>query len=391
MNTIKSTLVLKEHYPEMEIKVFYIDIRAFGKGFEDLFTRSRSLGVQYIRGLPGKVVETCERGLRVAVDNSAKGKISFHDLDMLVLAVGMKPSRTTKKLQEMFGLQLSPDGFFLEAHPKLQPVDAATRGIFFAGCAEGPKDIKDSVTQGSAAVARVIRLLHRGEMLSDPITAEVIGENCKICGQCAEVCPYGAISVDVKRKIVASVNPAACSGCGTCSAECKFDAIIMNHFTDEQITAQIDSMLSERPESKVLAFACNWCSYAGADYAGVSRLQYPPNVRLIRTMCSGRVDESFIWDGFARGAPIILVSGCHIGDCHYINANQWTVKRIDKIRRKMEKLGIRPERLQLEWVSAAEGSRFAKVMEQMEKLRCAVTQEEIAQTVKVLADKSEKQ
>ena len=391
MNTIKSTLVLKEHYPEMEIKVFYIDIRAFGKGFEDLFTRSRSLGVQYIRGLPGKVVETCERGLRVAVDNSAKGKISFHDLDMLVLAVGMKPSRTTKKLQEMFGLQLSPDGFFLEAHPKLQPVDAATRGIFFAGCAEGPKDIKDSVTQGSAAVARVIRLLHRGEMFSDPITAEVIGENCKICGQCAEVCPYGAISVDVKRKIVASVNPAACSGCGTCSAECKFDAIIMNHFTDEQITAQIDSMLSERPESKVLAFACNWCSYAGADYAGVSRLQYPPNVRLIRTMCSGRVDESFIWDGFARGAPIILVSGCHIGDCHYINANQWTVKRIDKIRRKMEKLGIRPERLQLEWVSAAEGSRFAKVMEQMEKLRCAVTQEEIAQTVKVLADKSEKQ
>jgi heterodisulfide reductase subunit A len=228
-------------------------------------------------------------------------------------------------------------------------------------------------------------------MLSDPITAEVIAEKCKICGQCAEVCPYGAISVDVKRKIVASVNPAACSGCGTCSAECKFDAIIMNHFTDEQITAQIDSMLSERPESKVLAFACNWCSYAGADYAGVSRLQYPPNVRLIRTMCSGRVDESFIWDGFARGAPIILVSGCHIGDCHYINANQWTVKRIDKIRRKMEKLGIRPERLQLEWVSAAEGSRFAKVMEQMEKLRCAVTQEEIAQTVKVLADKSEKQ
>jgi len=388
MNTVKSTLILKEHYPKINIKVFYIDIRAFGKGFEDLYTKSRSLGVQYIRGLPGNVIETAEGGLRVAVDNSARGKISFHDLDMLVLAIGMKPSKTTKKLQEMFGLQLSPDGFFLQAHPKLQPVDAATRGIFFAGCAEGPKDIKESVTQGSAAAARIVRLLHSGEMLSDPITAEVIPEKCKICGRCAEVCPYGAISLDVQRKIAASVNPAACSGCGACSAECPFDSIVMNHFTDEQIMGQVDSVLSENPATKILAFACNWCSYAGADYAGVSRLQYPPTLRLIRTMCSARVDESFIWEGFAKGAAIIVVSGCHIGDCHYINANQWTVKRIDKIRRKMEKLAIRPERLQLEWVSAAEAALFARLMEKMEKLRREVTPEEIARTVQLLAERT---
>ncbi len=390
MNTVKSTLVLKEHYPDVQIKVFYIDIRAFGKGFEDLYKKSRSHGVQYIRGLPGTVVENGDQSLKVAVENTATGKIAFHELDMLVLAVGVKPSKTTKKLQEMLGLQLSPDGFFLEAHPKLQPVDAATRGVFFAGCSEGPKDIKDSVTQGSAAAARVIRLLHSGEILSDPVNAEVIPEKCKICGKCAEVCPYGAITVDVKRKVVASVNPAACSGCGTCAAECPFDSIVMNHFTDEQIGSQVQTMLAEEPESKILAFACNWCSYAGADYAGVSRLQYPPNVRMIRTMCSGRVDESFIWDGFARGAPVILISGCHIGDCHYINANHWTVKRVDKIRKKMSKLGIRPERLQLEWVSAAEGVRFAKVMQGLEELRRAVTSEEMAETVRILTEKPEK-
>ena len=136
---------------------------------------------------------------------------------------------------------------------------------------------------------------------------------------------------------------------------------------------------------KILGIVCNWCSYAGADYAGVSRLQYPPNVRLIRTMCSGRVDEKFIWDGFKRGAPVILVSGCHIGDCHYINANHWTAKRVEKIRKKMEKRGIRPERLQLEWISAAEGIRFARVMEGMERLRGSVTAEEIARTRNVLA------
>ena len=390
MNTIKSTLVLKEHCPDMDVKVFYIDIRAFGKGFEDLYKRSRRLGVHYLRGLPGTVEENPDGSLRVAVENTALGKIEFFDLDMLVLAVGMKPSNSTRMIQEMLGLQLTSDGFFLEAHPKLQPVDAATRGVFYAGCAEGPKDIKESVTQASAAAARAIRLMHKGEILTDPITSEVIAEKCKSCGKCAEVCPYNAITVDVKKKTPATVNTAACAGCGTCAAECAFDAIIMNHFTDRQILDQVGALLTEKPEEKILAFACNWCSYAGADYAGVSRCQYPPNVRLIRTMCSGRVDEKFIWDGFLKGAPVILVSGCHIGDCHYIDANKWTEKRIQKVHKKMAKLGIRPERLQLEWISAAEGVRFSSVMHGLEALRKGVTAEEISETIKMLQKNAEK-
>ncbi len=384
MNTVKSTLVLKEHYPEIELKVFYIDIRAFGKGFEDLYTRSRRLGVQYIRGLPGTVEETESGSLRVAVENGAGGAIELHDLDMLVLAIGVQPSSRTQKLQEMLGLQLTSDGFFLEAHPKLQPVDAATRGVYYAGCAEGPKDIKETVTQASAAAARAIRLMHQGEIWTEPITSEVIAEHCKACGKCAEVCPYNAITVDVKKKTPAVVNTAACAGCGTCAAECRFGAITMNHYTDRQILRQIDTLLEEAPAEKILTFACNWCSYAGADYAGVSRIQYPPNARLIRTMCSGRVDEDFIWHGFEKGAPVILVSGCHIGDCHYINANHWTEKRVAKVHKKMEKLGIRTERLQLEWVSAAEGVRWGNVMQHMESIRQTVTPEEIAQTVAVL-------
>ncbi len=385
MNTVKSTLVLKEHDPDVDIKVFYIDIRAFGKGFEDLYTRSRRLGVRYIRGLPGTVEELPDGSLRVAVENAATGRLEFHDLDMLVLAVGIQPAESTRKLQEMLGLQLTSDGFFLEAHPKLQPVDAATRGIFFAGCAEGPKDIKDSVTQASAAAARAMRLMQWGEILTEPITAEVVAEQCVSCGRCAPVCPYNAITVDTKRKTAAAVTTAACAGCGTCAAECPTGAIIMNHFTDAQILDQIDTLLAEKPEEKVLTFACNWCSYAGADSAGVSRLQYPPNARLIRTMCSGRVAESFIWHSFKKGAPVVLVSGCHIGDCHYINANHWTEKRIAKVRKKMEKMGIRPERLQLEWVSAAEGVRFSKIMARMEELRRSVSPEEIVQTVHLLA------
>jgi heterodisulfide reductase subunit A2 len=385
MNTVKSSLVLKEHHPDLEVKVFYMDIRAFGKGFEDLFKRSRRLGVHYVRGLPGTVEETADRGLRVAVENTATGAIEFYDLDMLVLAIGLQPAKGTRKLQEMLGLQLTPDGFFLEAHPKLMPVDAATRGVFYAGCAEAPKDIKESVTQASASAARAIRLMHRGEILTEPITSEVIAEQCKACGRCAEVCPYNAITVDPKKKLPAVVNTAACAGCGTCAAECASGAITMNHFSDVQIFEQIDTMLADRPQEKILAFACNWCSYAGADYAGVSRLQYPPNVRLIRTMCSGRVAEDFIWRGFARGVPVILVSGCHIGDCHYIDANHWTEKRMEKVHKKMVKRGIRPERLQLEWISAAEGIRFAAVMHRMENLRQRVSAAEISETIEKLS------
>jgi len=166
--------------------------------------------------------------------------------------------------------------------------------------------------------------------------------------------------------------------------------IVMGHFTDEQILSQVDSLLEESPGEKVLTFACNWCSYAGADYAGVSRLQYPANARLVRTMCSGRVDEEFIWHAFEKGAPVVLVSGCHIGDCHYIDANHWTVKRVEKVRRQMEKRGIRPERLQLEWISAAEGVRFSNVMGRMEELRKGVSPEEIRETIRALEGRKKK-
>jgi len=120
--------------------------------------------------------------------------------------------------------------------------------------------------------------------------------------------------------------------------------------------------------------------------AGTARLQYPTSNRLIRTMCSGRVDSKFIERAFARGAAIVLVSGCHFADCHYINANRWTQKRVEKMWDKLEKMGIRPERLQLEWISAAEGQKFARTMAEMEELRRKVTKEEIKHTIKAFQE-----
>jgi len=385
MNTIKCAFMLKEHFEDIEVKVFYIDIRAFGNGFEELYRRTRRMGVKYIRRLPGAIEEDPTNGdLILSVEGSESFDIKKHRVDMVVLAVGVKPPDDMHKIQEMLALQKNSDGFYLDAHPKLMPVDSAIRGVFFAGCAEGPKDIKDSVTQASAAAARAIRLMNPGTLKLEAITAEIDPGKCTSCGLCQKICPYNAISMDERRKTPAKVTTASCSGCGTCAAECPEAAIQMHHFTDQQIEAQIDALLEKDPGEIIPVFACNWCSYAGADFAGVSRLQYPANTRLIRTMCSGRVGENFILRAFAKGAPAVLISGCHLGDCHYINANHWTEKRINRMWRKMDKLGISRDRLQLEWISATEGIRFRNTMEKMEQIRRSVTAEEIAKTQEIL-------
>ncbi len=387
MNTIKDSLLINEHYPNAEVYVFYMDIRAYGKGFEDLFRRSKEAGVHYIRGLPGEVIEDSDtRNLKVKVENTTTSTVEEYDLDMVVLSVGLQPSDDLKKLTSIINVSQTADGFLMEAHPKLRPVDAPTPGIFFAGSVEAPKDIKDSVTQAGAAVARSSILLNSGTVLGNAIKAVVDPEKCTPCGVCVRVCPFGAIEADVKAKSRAHVITAACAGCGACAAECHFGAITIQHFEDAQIIAQINAALEKEPEQKIITFLCNWCSYAAGDLAGTSRTQYPPNNRFIRVMCSARVSEGFIWQAFKLGAPVVLLSGCHIGDCHYINANHWTMRRADRIWNRMEKLGIRPERLQLEWISAAEGPRFAQIMRDLEEMRKKVTPEEIEHTKKVLAE-----
>ena len=384
MNTVKAAQYLKDNYPDSEVSVFYMDLRAFGKGFEELLMRSRSSGVRYIRGLPGEVREDPATGnLRLTVENTTANRLEQHEVDMLVLAVGATPATDTETIRRMVSLSKAPSGFLKEAHAKLRPVDTPTKGVFIAGAAESPKDVRESVTQASAAASHVNILLNKGDLRVEAITAVVDEDLCKKCGQCAAVCPFGAITW--QKKQVAHVVSAACAGCGTCAAECRFDAIEMRHFSDQAIYAQIDAILAHDPLEKIVTFACNWCSYAGADTAGVARLAYPPNARIIRTMCSGRVSTDFVWYAFKKGAPVVLVSGCHYVDCHYIDANRNTTRRVDGLWDGLEKYGLRPDRLQLEWCSAAEGVRWQTIMREVEKKRQSVTPEEVEQTRRVLA------
>jgi len=388
MNTIKDALLIKEHWSDVKIYVFYIDIRAFGKGFEDLYRRAKEEGVIFIRGLPAELIEDKKsKNLWLVGENTLEKKIYTVNAGLVVLSVGLRPRDDSGKVQQLLRLSKTSDGFFMEAHPKLRPVDTPTGGVFLAGCAEGPKDIKDSVTQASAAAARAGILMAKGEVTVEAITPTVLPGKCMGCGLCARVCPYNAITVDKEKKL-ATVAEAACAGCGTCGAECPFNAIEMRHFTNEQIYAQIDAATDEDAEKKIIAFCCNWCSYAGADFAGVSRMQYPPSVRIIRTMCSGRISPKFVERAFARGAAAVLVAGCHLNDCHYINANYQTKRRVEKLWKKMERLGLDKNRLQLAWISAAEGERFASKIREMQRIVEGANKKEIEKTVECLTPRS---
>jgi heterodisulfide reductase subunit A len=384
MNTVKAAQYLKDNYPDTDVSVFYMDMRAVGKGFEELLMRSKSNGVLYVRGLPGEVREDPATGnLRLTVENTTANRLENHEVEMLVLAVGAMPAADTETVRQLISLSRSPNGFLKEAHPKLRPVDTPTKGVYIAGAAESPKDVRESVTQASAAASRASILLNKTRFSVEAITAVVDEALCKMCGQCVEVCSFKAITW--QKKQAARVISAQCAGCGTCAAECKFAAIEMRHFSDQAVYAQIDAILEQDPADKIVTFACTWCSYAGADTAGVGRMAYPPNARIIRTMCSGRVNPEFVWYAFKRGAPAVLVSGCHYVDCHYIDANRNTTRRVDGLWDGLEKAGLRPERLQLEWCSAAEGGRWQTIMREVEKRRQSVTPEEVEQTQTVLA------
>jgi heterodisulfide reductase subunit A len=370
-NAIKNISYLKELKPELEIVVLYRDLQMAKKKYEEYY-RDRRKDAIFLRydldSLP-KVVKKSKKPEKYGItvfDTNLQEDIEF-DTDLIVLSTPMVPP-DNKDLAKMLKVPMDRNGFFLEAHVKLRPLDFATDGIFLCGCAQWPKNIQDSISQANGAAGRASRFLNAKTMKTSGIVAQSNPAMCIGCGRCEEVCPYNAIELVTAIKEFEEVNissnksfinPALCKGCGTCAATCPNGAISVRHYDFDQITAMIDSYF----DPEILVFCCNWCSYAGADLAGVSRFQYPPNMRIVRVMCSGRVDPSFILKALNAGADGVLISGCHIGDCHYISGNEYTEERFKRLHEIIiRQLGIDENRVRLEWVSASEGKRFADMI-----------------------------
>jgi heterodisulfide reductase subunit A len=357
MASMKNAQLLKERYPDIDINIHYIDIRASGEMYEEYYIRTQSMGIDFIRGRVAEIMPDATGKLYLRYEDTLAGEIHEEPYDLVVLATGLENVPDADSISRVFNLSRRPDRFFAIAHPKMKPVDSHVKGIYIAGCASGPKEIQVSIAQGSAAASKVMQLLSKGELEADSLSAHVNADVCIGCGICTDVCKFKKISM-VDHKAV--VEELSCMGCGACSASCPSDAITMHNSTDEQIIAQIQAATEVKSEFPlIIAFLCNWCSYTCADLAGTSRIQYPTNIRTIRVACAGRVDPAFVLEAFERGADGVLVAGCRLGECHYIFANYNAKHRMEALQEVLGDIGIDSGRLRVEWISAAEGERFA--------------------------------
>jgi heterodisulfide reductase subunit A len=255
MYTAKHALLYKHKVPDGDAHVFYIDIRSPGKGYEEFVQNAiEHEDLLYYRG---KVSNIYREGDKVIVRgaDTLSGKEVEAAVDMVVIAVATIPAEGSRELMQKLKISVDKDGWLMEAHPKLRPVETNTSGIFLAGACQGPKDIPETVAQASAAATKVIQIMNKDELEGQVITALVDADKCRGCGRCEEACEFGAIkvvSVDVdaaaegagaKARLRSQVNEAICQGCGKCSTICCNKAITMRNFRTDQITDMIDAVL----------------------------------------------------------------------------------------------------------------------------------------------------
>ena len=252
MYTAKHAMLTRDKYPDTEVYVFYIDVRTPGKNFDEFYRRAvEEFDVHYIKGMVGKVSPEGDK-LKVQASDLIANKQLHIDADLVVLAAAIEPDKSARPLATMLTASMDTNDFFTEAHPKLRPVESPTAGVFLSGACQGPKDIPETVSQASAAASKVIGLLVKDKLTSNPCVAHSNELMCNGCSTCERVCPYGAITYENKEfrmpdrttaiRRVAKVNPAVCQGCGACTVACPSGAMDLNGFATEQIIAEVDAI-----------------------------------------------------------------------------------------------------------------------------------------------------
>ena len=253
MYTAKHAMLTREKYPDTDVYVFYIDVRSPGKNYDEFYRRAvEQYGVHYIKGMVGKVAPRADGKIMVQASDLLANEQLHIEADLVVLAAAIEPDKSARPLATMLTASMDTNDFFTEAHAKLRPVESPTAGIFLSGACQGPKDIPDTVSQASAAAAKVIGLLVKDKLTTNPCVAQSNEMMCNGCSSCEKVCPYGAITYVEKEfrmpdrttrvRRVASVNPAVCQGCGACTVACPSGAMDLKGFSNSQIMAEVDAI-----------------------------------------------------------------------------------------------------------------------------------------------------
>ena len=290
----------------IDVHIFYIDIRATGKGYEELYWRDEEAGVIFTKGRVAEIWTNKNGKLVVLAEDTLMGEVKEEEFDMVALATPMIPPSGLKELAGEMKLSLGEEGFIQEKHPKLDPVDSLTTGVFACGCALSPKDVRDTVSDALAAAAKASLFLKGEEITTSPEKAFVIPELCNGCGECVKICPVNAIAMEKEKAII---NPFMCIGCGACIPICPKEAIDFKNSTNRQIIANLRGVLADKTldEVRIVAFVDKSVGYTGMDFLGLDRVNYPEEVRIITVPSSAILGLKHMLYAFAFGADGVLV------------------------------------------------------------------------------------
>lgn len=374
--TAKQVDRLLTSHPMVEpFVVYYRDMRTYERALEGLYQKIKNAGVEFVNGEVSGIVE--EDGLlKVSVDpiraEDEEDEVESVELDadLVVLAAAQTPSRGSRDLCRMFGVELDRHGYPIENQPRLfRPTESLVNRVYAIGASAGPKVVQHASEQGSAAAMRALPELLRGQTEPLRYASRVNPDRCVRCGLCVTMCPHGAIKMTSQGAVS---DPAFCQACGFCAAVCPVHAVELNNFTDKQILSQVEVAFGnlQPGEPRILALLCYWCSYSAADFAGVERANAAPNYRAMRIRCSSSVNTALLMQMFKMGVDGILVAGCPERSCHHLHGNFVADKRIDLARAVMGQLGLDPGRLRFEYIGAPMQGKLLETIESMNaKLR----------------------
>jgi len=344
MYSLKQAFVLKKMLG-INVTIYYIDVRATGKGYEDLYWRDQEAGVVFIKGKVAEIYKNNAYGkLTVLAEDTLTGETREDEYDMVALATPMVAPAGLKELADKMKVATGEDGFVTEKHPKLDPVDSLVTGIFACGCTLSPKDVRDTVSDGLGAAAKAALFLKSDYVTTSPEKAFVIADLCNGCKACVSVCPVNAITMQGDKAVI---DPFQCVGCGACIPVCPQDAIDFRNATSRQIVATLRGVLAEKQPSeiRIVAFVDKNVGYTGMDFLGLDRANYPESIRIVAVPSTAILGLKHLFYAFAYGADgILVIEGTQEID------EKFTKKRMIDVGRELAKYGVENMRVRYSYV-----------------------------------------
>ena len=358
MYALKLAKLIEKSFEGVDVWMFYIDLRAAGKGYEELYVQTQEAGVKFVRGKVGEIYEDNGK-LWIRAEDTFQARLLELDFDLIVLCPAMLPPEDSPRVAEITKAVLGEEGFIMEKHPKLAPVDTSRVAVYSCGCIVGPKDVRESVSEALATTARSVSFLQKGYAESTPFQALVIPERCTGCGICVSECPYEAISLSDGKAVV---EESLCVGCGACVPICLEDALDQNGYREAELDAQISAILEARREGEIIiiAFAEEGLAYTAIDLSGLNHLNYPASIRVVPVPSGARLGKRQILKYFSMGADGIHVLESAAVEATFPEASKISEKRFNEMMDFLDENGFDSMHLRYEQVQIPQFPKVAQ-------------------------------